>query len=37
MEAKVIKKIYSGLGRTVHADEWMLADLVLDEKLKNYA
>jgi phospholipase/carboxylesterase len=37
MGAKVIKKIYPRMGHTVNADEWMMADLILNEKLKKYS
>jgi hypothetical protein len=37
MGAKVIKKVYPRMGHTINADEWMMADRVLNEKLKNYS
>lgn len=37
MGAKVIKKIYPRMEHTVNADEWMMAGLILDEKITNHS
>ena len=33
MGAKVIKKIYPGMGHTINHDELIMADLILNDKL----